>query len=156
MHKEFNMNNFFLRSITLVFISIVMTACTTSTWMPMRQQPEVVKGQEATYVSSSGQTGTLAQVKESRVPIAGNVGRSMDEIDRSKMWHALDNPVGKSTTWVSGRSGTTYTITPTKKVNANGNQICRRYSTTAVRDGQTREMVGTACVSSDGNWHPVD
>lgn len=78
-----------------------------------------------------------------------DVGRySMDSSDKSKLSHALDNPLGKSTTWTNENSGITYTVVPTKKVTISGNPFCREYTLTENRSGRTRESYGTACVDT--------
>lgn len=78
------------------------------------------------------------------------VGRySMDSADKSKLHHALDNPIGKATTWINETTNVTYTVVPTKKVTIGGNPFCREYRLTEKRgSGSTRESYGTACVDT--------
>src|ERR1700733_5473368 len=66
--------------------------------------------------------------------IGGNVQSSMDEIDKSKMSHALDNAIGKSSHWVNNNTGIAYTVTPTEKVDVNGYTFCRKYNAMAEKN----------------------
>lgn len=103
--------------------------------------------------SASTTTGTATASGEA---VGGNISRSMDEADKSKLWHALDKPLGKSTQWVNTNTGTSYTVIPTEKLSINGNPYCRRYSVTSTRGGNTHEINGTACVSATSNWEAVN
>lgn len=96
-------------------------------------------------------TGPLAANGE----VGGHIALAMDGIDKSKLSHALDNPLGKSTTWTNQQTGTTFTVTPTQKVVLNENPFCRRYTVLAVRGDQRKQTQGTACVSSDSSWQAV-
>lgn len=78
---------------------------------------------------------------------------AMDSSDRSKLSHALDNPIGKATTWVNETTNTTYTVVPTKKITINGNPFCREYTMTESRGGRKYERYGTACVdTTSSKW----
>jgi surface antigen len=88
-------------------------------------------------------------------PLAGNIEGSMDENDRNKLSRALDGGIGKETHWTSGATGIAYTVVPTRKISVGGNNLCRNYSITASRGGSRQNMSGSACVGSDGAWHPV-
>lgn len=81
--------------------------------------------------------------------------RSMDEIDRNKLSHALDAGIGKATSWVNTATGARYTVVPTQKVSVGGNPFCRKYKIATERNGSSKEVEGTACVATDGAWHPV-
>ena len=87
--------------------------------------------------------------------VGGSAVSSMDEIDRNKMFHALDNPPGKSTSWRNGNTGITYTVTPTKKVNVGGNQFCREYQVSKEVNSNVQNSTGTACVDKEGTWRSV-
>lgn len=89
--------------------------------------------------------------------VGGHAARGMDSIDRSKLWHALDKPIGKTTSWTNASSNMSYTVVSTEKVTINGNNFCRRYQVTAtpIGGGNSRVTGGTACVGSDGNWEAV-
>lgn len=81
--------------------------------------------------------------------------KSMDEIDKSKMSHALDGTPGKATQWQNGATGISYTVTPIKKVVINGNPFCRQYQVTIAKGTNSRDLTGTACVTTDGTWHTI-
>lgn len=88
--------------------------------------------------------------------LGGAVGKSMDDTDQLKMQRALEsNPVGKPAYWQNANSGTSYTVTPVKNVNVNGNKYCREYNTTAVIGGKQQQIYGTACRQPDGSWKVV-
>lgn len=87
--------------------------------------------------------------------VGGNIGQSMDNSDQVKMSRALDKPLGKETSWQNLSSGVNYTVMPTEKTDVNGNRLCRKYNTTATRGGATQQFSGVACITADGNWHPV-
>lgn len=136
-------------------IGMILTACSVSN--PFIQNVPVTKNKNgATFITGQGKSVAVAPVKESSEPISGHLSSSMDELDKSKMWHALDNPIGKSSQWVNGKTGVEYTVVPTKKVSINDNQFCRHYTTTAKKSGRSKQISGVACVSSDGNWHSVN
>lgn len=84
--------------------------------------------------------------------MGGSIGQSMDEIDRTKMSHALDKSPGKSTDWVNANTGTHYSITPLQKVSVQGNPYCRTYQAQAERGDNKQSFTGTACVATDGSW----
>lgn len=88
--------------------------------------------------------------------VGGRSAHAMDSIDRSKLWHALDKPIGKSTSWSNASTHMNYTVVPTQKVTINGNNFCRKYQVTAtVQGGSSNVTEGSACVGSDGNWEAV-
>jgi surface antigen len=88
--------------------------------------------------------------------IGGSVGKSMDDTDRLKTQRALETqPVGQPAYWQNAKTGTQYTVTPTKNVTVNGNRYCREYRTTAVVAGKDQQIYGTACRQPDGSWKVV-
>lgn len=81
---------------------------------------------------------------------------SMDSEDRNKMSHALDKGLGKSTEWVSARTGIKYTVVPVQKVTYQNNSFCRKYNVTVSKNASSQTYSGTACVSAtDSNWKVV-
>lgn len=85
--------------------------------------------------------------------LGGEIGKSMDDVDRMKMQRALEsNAVGQPAYWQNANSGTNYKVTPTKNVTVHGNKYCREYRSTAVVAGKTQEVYGTACRQPDGSW----
>lgn len=146
---------------SLIVLSVSLTACTQDT---SYYASNPIPNQNMRYVQT-GANNTPNAPQYAQKDLAGtelasadrattsNVGsRIMDSNDKNKMSHALDNPLGKATTWVNPASGVTYTVTPTRKVTVNGNSFCRSYTTSAARGTQTRVTSGTACVDQTGVW----
>lgn len=135
-----------MKAISLVFVvslSMALGACT-----HMQQY--------ASNGSSAGGEHKLGAGTTPGVAIGGSIASSMDEIDRTKLARALDKSPGTSTSWVNSGNGTSYTVTPIRKLAVNGNSLCRQYQLTAVRGGNRQAMTGTACVASDGAWSEVN
>ena len=85
--------------------------------------------------------------------IGGSIGKSMDDTDRLKMSSTLENnPPGQPAYWKNSRTGTTYTVVPTKNITIEGNPYCREYRSTAVIAGKEQQVYGTACRQPDGTW----
>lgn len=84
--------------------------------------------------------------------VGGNIRSSMDKADIVRMSRALDKSPGKTTTWISVKNGTSYTVTPIKAVTVGKNHFCRLYSLTAEKGESKRQTSGTACVGADANW----
>lgn len=88
--------------------------------------------------------------------IGGAIGRSMDDVDRMKMSHALEsNNVGQPAYWRNQRTGASYTVVPVRNVSYHGNAYCREYRTTAIVAGKKEQVYGTACRQPDGSWKMV-
>ncbi len=149
----------------LLLLSISLTACsnfpsltsfTSGTQTTATTQPtNATQPGSGTFVTNTGNVVPVSTVQESNQPLGGGVAQSMDTIDKSKLSHALDSPLGKSTQWSNGNTGINYTVVPTQKVTISGNSLCRRYNATAVKGDKTRQMNGVACISTDGNWHSI-
>lgn len=109
--------------------------------------------------SSGTQTQAMADTNKqvaSGEAVGGHISLSMDENDKSKLSHALDKPLGKSTQWTNQNTGTMYTVVPTEKLTVNGNPFCRKYTVTASKGDKSRETNGTACVApASSNWESV-
>lgn len=85
--------------------------------------------------------------------IGGAIGKNMDDTDRLRMDHALETAsVGQPTYWKNKRTGTSYTVVPTKNIEVNGNPYCREYRSTANIAGKNQQIYGTACRQPDGTW----
>lgn len=91
----------------------------------------------------------------SNTAIGGDILQSMDGNDKTKMSRGLDKAVGKQTSWTNEATGIQYTVNPIQKVVINGNQFCRKYTLTATKGENTREVNEVACVGTDGEWHGV-
>lgn len=134
--------------LTLLVASFGLAACSNNSFFEgsskSQRADNAMQGTGATTQMASGQA------------VGGNISRTMDENDKSKLSHALDKPLGKPTQWVNQNTGTTYTVVPTEKLAINGNPYCRKYTLTALRGGNTHEVNGTACVAaSNSNWESI-
>ena len=138
------MKNFQMNIIALAIIGLALTSCSTN----------MSKSNQTAAAGSSNQITELSGAPVRSGPVAGSDG-AMDELDKSKLYHALDGGIGKSTSWDNVATGTEYTVVPTEKVTLSGNPYCRKYTVTSVRNNNSRQITGTACVSSDGAWHPA-
>jgi surface antigen len=87
--------------------------------------------------------------------VGGNVGRSMDDNDRLKTAHALENVrTSVPTTWVNPDTRNQYTVTPTRSYEAPTGP-CREYTVKAVVGGKPDTIYGQACRQPDGSWKAV-
>lgn len=148
-----------MKKVTLQLAVVVaassLAAC--STWNDWGSNTPSEKSQREMKQNQSGQAnqGPVSNPAAQNA-VGGHAAREMDSIDRSKLWHALDKPIGKSTTWTNGNTSMSYTVVPTEKITVNGNTFCRRYQVTATpMGGSSRLTTGTACVGADGNWEAV-
>jgi surface antigen len=88
--------------------------------------------------------------------IGGAIGKNMDETDKLKMNQTLEsNSVGQPAYWQNQKTGTNYTVVPTRNVTVDGNQYCREYRSTANVAGKNQQVYGTACRQPDGSWKVV-
>jgi surface antigen len=86
----------------------------------------------------------------------GAIGRSMERPDAACVNQTLESgPTGQTVAWQNPDNGTTYNVTPTRTYQDEG-RPCRDYTTTAVIDGQTQTLHGTACRQDDGSWKAAD
>ena len=85
--------------------------------------------------------------------IGGSVGRSMDDTDRLKAAHSLENNrTHQPSSWHNPDTGNDYTVTPTKTYQTNSGRYCREYQTDVVVGGKHERAYGTACRQADGTW----
>jgi surface antigen len=112
----------------------------------MEQQP---KDQNTLQSVNLGSTSTNNE------PVGGSMEKSMDQDDKIKMSKALDKAPGKTTSWTNNRTNMHYEVTPIKKVVLKNNPFCRTYKMLSSRGEYVNQVSGTACISEDGNWHPV-
>jgi len=129
----------------VVFAAVAaLTACSSN---PFKQYSSSQSSDQQAQVVGANATPGAA--------IGGSVAGGMDSFDRVKLSHALDKSPGKSSNWVNAITGTSYTVTPVKKVTINGNPFCREYQAVAEKGGNTQQSTGTACVATDGTWSEV-
>ena len=143
----------------LLSISLGIASCSLNTYNPFSQGGTSKAGKStqgmAGHVAGTGNQELTSGGNENTV-IAGNFEKSMDQIDKSKLSHALDSPLGKSTHWSNEITGINYTVVPTAKLTIADNPFCRKYTITAARKSSTQQINGTACVGSDGNWQAIN
>lgn len=127
----------------IVLLFVGLTACSSNTHMAF----------PGFNGNNEGENKAKNEYVSSGQPIGSN---AMDKNDLEKMSHALDKPLGKSTSWANSMTNTNYTVTPTQKVSISGNPYCRKYTTVAVKNDQSNESTGTACVvATTGVWEAV-
>lgn len=124
--------------------SFILSACST----------QIMTSTDSMQVASDSTTATLTE-PTSDAPIGGSADYGMDELDRKKLSRALDGGIGKATSWQNANTGTKYTVVPVEKLTIQGNPFCRKYTVTTEKGGYKKEVNGTACVATDGAWHPV-
>jgi surface antigen len=129
-------------TLAILFTALSIAACTYS---PFQKSERTSTMSPVTHQESAN-----------RSPIGGSIEKSMDSTDKEKVSHALDKPLGKSTDWTNAATGTSYTVTPIKKLAIDGNPYCRQYKIEATVNDDHQEVTGTACVSaSDSSWRLV-
>lgn len=143
--------------LSLISLALILTSCSTTTNIPTPYRM-IVPGQniEVKEVSPTSQIAYLSGAPvTNRGSIGGSIQAYMDKTDRSKMSRGLDSGLGKSAHWVNNQTKISYTVTPTAKLTFKGNPLCRRYNLTAEDRGRIKQFAGTACLESDGEWHPA-
>ena len=84
--------------------------------------------------------------------IGGSIGKSMDDVDRLKTSHTLENVrTGVSSSWRNPDSGNSYVVTPTQTYET-ATGPCREYTIDATIGGRPEKIYGTACRQPDGSW----
>ena len=134
--------------------ALVMTSCSTP---PSNQDVGPVAGGVIGGLIGSqfgGGTGQIVATAAGAVVgayLGNKIGQSMDETDQLKQQQAM--AASQPTTWTS-QNGNTYTVKPHKTYVQN-NEVCRQYTTTAVIEGKTENITGTACKQPNGTWKVV-
>ncbi len=154
--------NRFTVSILLAFFMTGLSACADNAFL--KRDAGTLLGAAAGGLLGSqfgGGTGKLAMTAFGALTgafIGGNIGKTMDDVDRLKTSHALEtSPTGQSVAWVNPDTGVKYRVTPThthSKAKTN-ERICRDYVTEAWIDGKKESVHGTACRKADGSWRAV-
>ena len=146
----------------LIVITVTLAACST-THDTISSVGDADTTQKKTVHKPAAQASdqntihevNLGKTSASGELIGGSIEKMMDADDKLRMSRALDKSPGKTTTWQNPNTGISYAVTPVKKVVLRDNPFCREYRTTASKGEQSKEMTGTACVATDGNWHTV-
>lgn len=110
----------------------------------------------STMGGGSGKLITVAAGTIAGAMIGGAIGKNMDDHDRARMAHALENNnLGQPAYWRNAQTGATYEVVPIRNVDVDDNPYCREYRTIAYIGGKKREVYGTACRQPDGSWRMV-
>ncbi len=93
--------------------------------------------------------------------LGGQIGKSMDDVDRMKantaQQHALERqPDGMASAWSNPNTGHSGRVTPTRTYQTAYGENCREYRHEVVIDGQRETAKGTACRQSDGTWRTIN
>lgn len=158
----------------LLITSLTLTACSImhdneqSTKRPNQPPVAVENAQVSTPTSQSTPSATSIDHDQNTLPttplsappanneaMGGALEKSMEKDDKIKMSRALDKSPGKTTSWTNNRTQIHYEVTPVKKIVLKDNPYCRTYTMLSIRGAYSKEISGTACVSDDGNWHPL-
>lgn len=84
--------------------------------------------------------------------IGGNIGNEMDQANRMRVAHALENTrLNHSRTWIDDNTGYRYTVVPNKTYHRRG-ELCRNYTTSILVHGEVKQAKGTACRNKAGDW----
>jgi surface antigen len=126
----------------------------------------------STSGSGSSMVGAFAQSSEPERPVAAAIVDAMaggligtaagSSLDQRELTRALEaeyraleyTPVGQSVDWGT-RGGRRYGVVAAGSPYRVGQQNCRQYSHTAVIDGNSTTLRGTACRNEDGSWTPL-
>ena len=144
------------RVIILVLLTFLPACATTS--QGQNQQAGVIIGGVLGGVLGShagkghGRTTAIILGTLAGAAIGGEMGRSMDDTDRLKTSHALENVrTGVSTTWDNPDTRNQYTVTPIRTY-GQASGPCREYTIDAKIGGKKEKVYGTACRQEDGSW----
>lgn len=138
--------------------SMSLTACSNMTNQDVGTMTGAVAGGllGSQFGKGGGQMLAIGAGTLAGAYIGGNIGRSMDEVDRMKMNQALEhNSPGQPAYWTNPKTSTSYTVTPAQTVTYDGNPYCREYRTVANIAGKRQQIYGTACKQPDGTWQVV-
>jgi surface antigen len=103
----------------------------------------------------SGRTAAVILGTLAGVSVGGALGRTMDDADRLKTAHALENVrSGVPSQWRNPDSGHEYRVTPLRTYQSEQGP-CREYTVEGQISGQRQQVTGNACRQADGSWHVV-
>ena len=92
--------------------------------------------------------------------LGNEAGKTLDRADEvyasGAETEALEYaPAGSATPWRNPDTGSTGTVTPVRTYQTAGT-YCREFQHKAKIGGQSQQVYGTACRSSDGQWQVVN
>ena len=135
--------------------ALLVSGCETS--QTKQQQGMVIGGVLGGVLGSNvgggdGRTAAIIVGTLIGASIGGSVGRSMDDTDRLKTAHALENVrTGVPSSWQNPDTGNQYTVVPTRTYETTAGP-CREFTIDANVGRSQEEVVGTACRQNDGSW----
>jgi surface antigen len=148
-----SITNRFLMSILLILLT---SGCATQ--YGQKEQAGMIIGGALGGVLGShvgqgdGRTAAIIVGTMAGAAIGGAIGQSMDEVDRMKTSHVLENVrTGVPSTWKNPDTGNQYAVTPTRTFDTSLGP-CREYTVDAIIGGKKEKVYGTACRQSDGSW----
>ena len=113
--------------------------------------------QTSTTTASTPGT-TVSPSSSTRVggSLSGSVGKSMDDSDNAKVNQVLETQkTGQTSTWTNSSSAISYTLTPTRTFTSPTGEPCRDFTESALINGQTQQIYGTACRDQNAQWHVI-
>ena len=141
---------------TVMVVAITASSCS-SNYAPNEQAGTVIGGVLGGIAGKqvgkgTGRTAAIIVGTLVGAHIGGSIGRSMDETDRLKASHALENVrTGVATTWRNPDTNNQYSVTPIRTYESQSIQ-CRDYTVDAIIGGKTEKVYGKACRQPDGSW----
>lgn len=146
------------RSLLVSLSAFALTLFSGCASMSEAQQGELIGGVLGGVVGSQigdghGRTAAIIVGSVAGAMIGRHIGESMDNSDRSRMAHSLnDARTGQATSWVNPDTGYAYTVTPTRSYDRAGSP-CRDFDLAATVDHEPQPDVhGNACLQADGSW----
>lgn len=153
------MKKFHLLS-TIMVVAVSISSCSSSNYSPNEQAGVVIGGLLGGVAGKqvgkgSGRTAAIIVGTLIGSQIGGAIGQSMDETDRLKTSHALENVrTGVTTTWRNPDTNYNYSVTPTRTYESQTGQ-CREYTIDAIIGDKKEKIYGKACRQPDGSWKVV-
>ena len=152
-----------LIQLLVLFLTIGLVSCSTNT----QQQNEgigavsgaVIGGVAGSFIGQgTGQVVAIGAGAIIGALVGYEIGKNMDSADSNKTYNALNNnPTNKASHWKNKKTGARYTVVPTSNHMAMGHyNNCRTYRTTAVINGQSQTVNGTACRQANGTWKAMN
>jgi surface antigen len=114
----------------------------------------------ATIVRGKGRLAATAAGTLLGAFLGNAAGTSLDRADevyasRAETQALETSPTGSAIPWRNPDTGSTGTITPLATYESSGS-YCREFQHNAKIGGQSQQVYGTACRSTDGQWQVVN
>jgi surface antigen len=138
-------------TLSFIMVSSLLVACNPSKETIGQVGGGVLGGVVASQVTGGNTLVTIGGALGGAW-LGSYLGKQMDENDRKKTSHALENAkTNQPVSWKNPDNGNQYTVTPTKTYQEN-NQPCRDFTTNAMIDGKKETITGKACRQANGHW----